>query len=592
MPSAWIQHVKRYASHNNITYKEALKLSKPSYSKYGVVSTEPSMIKLNLNDDQYNLTPLTINPSFKKGSHTTHNVNIKYNSYEAISDKPNTREQLQQNLNVDNEIIEPTKTRNKFIINEAKHKKNIQKIEAKYAKIKNTDMSKYLNKKPVTIKANEPKKNDSFSFLYEPTRVEIPKLSFNAPYNKLVYEEGIVPYTNIIIPKFKSPDEEINIYNTMIIKYQNLVIVLLASKMPEDDKEILLNECRENIKSLKDKILKIKGEHTSDKPIYSKFEKVKRPARKLPTSDYTKAKREQSQMGMNDINVNAKPIYSKFEKVKRPARKLPTSDYTKAQREQAQMGMEDINVSYKPVNKKTQVPIIQDEDQNEEIINYFNDAQYMDFRGYFNDNADLYALEDIVDFINNDDMSNRNKVSDLIRHKKIYDNIGELASKNLRRLQSKGGTEIYKIKKLENIEKTTSKYKKRIYKVQLEIGQEIGEEEIEADDKKLKKRDKQVTTIGQNEKQEDFIDELINLDNLISSFKYLKFKTKNDIQKYFIGLQNKIIEKKREISKSNLSLNDIAEQHKKYNELQTKLDKYVDILLTQFLSKKKREKKN
>lgn len=436
MPSAWIQHVKNYASHHNITYKEALKLSKPSYSLYGTVSTDPSMIKFNLNDDQYNLTAFKINPAFRKGEKTTHNVNVKYKSDETI----NKETRQQSNIYNVNEIIEPTKTRNKFIINEAKHKKNIQKIEAKYAKIKNTDMSKYLNKKPVTIKPNEPKKNDSFSFLYEPTSVEIPKVSFSAPYNKLAYEEGIVPYTNIILPKFKSPDEEINIYNTMIIKYQNLVVVLLASKMPEDDKEILMNECRENIKSLKDKILKIKGEHTSDKPIYSKFEKVKRPARKLPTSDYTKAQREQAQMGMEDINVNAKPV-----------------------------------------NKKTQVPIIQDEDQNEEI---------------------------------------------------------------------------------------------------------------EADDKKLeKKRDKHVTTLGQNKKEQDIIDDLIKSDYPISSLP-TNFKTKNQMQRYFIGLQNKIIEKKKEITKSNSSLKDRIEQHKKYDELQTKLDKYVDILSKQFLTKKKKEKNN
>ena len=421
MPSAWIQHVKNYASHHNITYKEALKLSKASYSKYGVISTDPSMIKLNLNDEQYNLTPLQINPAFKKGSHTTHNVNIKYNSDEAITDKTNQRpkrqtpeytERPESNIyNVDNEIIKPSKN-----YSSSKYKNQISKINTKYDKVKNTDMSKYLNKKAVTKKPNESTKNEFFSFLNEPTKVEIPKLSFSAPFKKLIYDEGIVPYTNIILPKFKSSDEEINIYNTIIIKYEDLITVLLFSKMPENDKEILMNECRENIESLKVKILKIKGEQTIDKPIYSKFEKVKRPARKLPTSDYTKSQREQQQMGMDDINISAKAV-----------------------------------------NKKTK-----------------------------------------------------------------------------------------------------------------------------------KKRDKHVDTLGQNKekKEQDIIDDLINSDYPMSMLRS-DFKTKDEIQRYFTGLSNKIIEKKKEIIK-NLSLYDQQKEAKIYDELQTKLDEQIDVLIRNLKASKKK----
>ena len=355
MPSNWIQHAKNYASQHNITYKEALKLSKPSYSKYGVVTTEPSQIKLNLNEDQYSLTAFKINPAFRKGDKTTHNVNIKYKSDELIDIGPKTiikdyiplEEYIPQNIQQKNITIKkssapqiyselatpifspygvsenpsrkkkvslehqtlekppayknlkpsytkfekvkrpakrlPTtdkakqqkeqeqmgmndfnissKPKNKFIINESKHKKNIQKIVDKYNKIKNTNMSKYLDKKPITPKPIESMKNDGFSFLYEPPNVEIPKVSFSAPFNKLIYDEGIIPYTNIIIPNYKSPDEYINILNDISIKYQNLKTVLMKSKMPAEDKEILINDCQKNIFSLTDKILKIQQEN-------------------------------------------------------------------------------------------------------------------------------------------------------------------------------------------------------------------------------------------------------------------------------------------------------------------------------------------
>ena len=33
MPSAWITHVKQYAKDNNISYKDALKKTSPSFKK-------------------------------------------------------------------------------------------------------------------------------------------------------------------------------------------------------------------------------------------------------------------------------------------------------------------------------------------------------------------------------------------------------------------------------------------------------------------------------------------------------------------------------------------------------------------------------
>ena len=104
MPSLWIQHVKSYARQYNIPYKEALKLAKPSYSKFGTVSTEPSHIKLKLNDEQYNLNTVAIKPTFKKGSTETHIVNIKYNSDEAIKIPPNP---LVPNIVENIEVIPP-----------------------------------------------------------------------------------------------------------------------------------------------------------------------------------------------------------------------------------------------------------------------------------------------------------------------------------------------------------------------------------------------------------------------------------------------------------------------------------------------------
>ena len=333
MPSPWIQHVKKYASDHNITYKEALKLSKPSYSVYGTVSTDPSMIKFNLNDDQYNLSAFNITPIFRKGDKSTHNVNVKYKSDETINKESKRQreeyiERPESNIYNVEGIIEPTKTRNKFIINDLKHNKNISKINAKYEKIKNTDMSKYLNQRPVMKKPNKSTKNDGFSFLYEPEKVEIPKLSFSAPFKKYFYEEGIVPYTNIIIPKFNSPDEEINIYNTIITKYKNLITVLNFLPLPENDKKTLMYECGVNINALTDKILKIQEEQVQ---------------------------REQPQIGMNDINVSAKPIKT---------REIPTlkSDFTSLKEmkdyfsiifnniENKSMDYEEMNVPQKEIN--------------------------------------------------------------------------------------------------------------------------------------------------------------------------------------------------------------------------------------------------
>jgi hypothetical protein len=550
MPSAWIQHVKRYASQHNITYKEALKLSKPSYSVYGTVSTDPSMIKLNLNDDQYNLSAIKINPAFRKGEKSTHNVNIKYKSDEIINKEGKPKAPIsQQNLNVDvspiikinqqkfnnpnqrpkrqtpeyterpesniydvneiieptktrntiiqhkiynpnqrpkrqtpeyterpesniydvNEIIEPTKTRNKFIINELKHKKNIQKIEAKYNKIKNTDMSKYINKKPITTKPNESKKNDRFNFLYEPASIEIPKLSFSAPFIKLIYDEGIVPYTNIILPKFNSPAEEINIYNTIIIKYENLVIVLLASGMPENDKQTLMNECRENIKSLKDKILKINNEQTQQ--------------------------REQEQMGMNDINVSYKPKKNKGS----TKRDIPTIN---------ELLNSDNPISLLKSDFKTK----------KERIDYFS----LIYKNIDNKRIDYNDMDKPYKEI-----------------KILYDNLNKLLH-------------------------TIDRYRDDI------INKEI-----------------HVDTLGQNKekKERDIIDDLMNSDYPMLMLRS-DFKTKDEIQRYFTGLSNKIIEKKKSLNTNN-SLSDKVKEARLYDELQAKLDKQSVVLVKNLKATKK-----
>jgi hypothetical protein len=403
MPSAWIQHVKKYASQHNITYKEALKLSKPSYSAYGTVSTDPSTIKFNLNDEQYNLTAIKINPAFRKGDITTHNVNVKYKSDETINKEPkNTiiqhkiynpyqrpkrqpaeynerpepesniydvneiieptktrnkiiqhkiynpyqrpkqqpaeynerpepesnvydineiieptktrnkiiqhkiynpyqrpkRQLAEYNINDINEIIEPTKTRNKiiqhkiynpyqrpkrqpaeyterpeaesniydvneiieptktktknkFIINDLKHNKNISKINAKYEKIKNTDMSKYLNKKPVMKKSAESTKNEYFSFLNEPPPQSI-RLPLKHPYYNIMTLEGIIPFDLIETPELKTREEQTKFLNGLLSQHKNLLKIIYNGKMENDDKKTLINECMVNIQTIEE----------------------------------------------------------------------------------------------------------------------------------------------------------------------------------------------------------------------------------------------------------------------------------------------------------------------------------------------------
>ena len=552
MPSPWIQHVKKYASDHNISYKEALKLSKPSYSIYGSVSTDPSTIKFNLNDDQYNLTAIKINPAFRKGDKTTHNVNIKYKSDETINKEPREREQIgmndidinpiikinqqkfnnpnqrpkrqiaeyterpesniynvkeiieptkinpiikinQQKFNNPNqrpkrqiaeyterpesniynvkEIIEPTKTRNKFIINKSKHKNQINKLTAKYEKIKNTDMSKYLNKKPVMNKPNKSTQNDAFSFLYEPEKVEIPKLSFSAPFKKYIYEGGIVPYTNIIIPNFNSPDEEINIYNTIITNYKNLITTLVFSKIPEDDKKTLMHECGENINLLTNKILKIQEEQSQRE---------------------REQGQEQEQKGMNDINVNNKPT-------------------------------------------KTQVPTIQ------ELLNTDNPTSLL--------KSKFKTQKERKDYF-------YNIFINIEKLRQYYDHM-DIPYKEIKILTDDLSTLLHSIEK----------YQDNII------------------DKEIKTRPKQEI------KQQDFIDELINT-NYPTSLLRTNFKTKDEIERYFEGLYRKIVEKKEEISKLNLSLNDKMPQFQKYYNLQTKLENRKVMLIKQMKESKKTSKKN
>jgi len=505
MPSPWIQHVKKYASDHNISYKEALKLSKPSYSIYGSVSIDPSTIKFNLNDDQYNLSAIKINPLFRKGDKSTHNVNVKYKSDETINKEPKQREQIgmndidinpiikinQQKFNNPNqrpkrqiaeyterpesdiynvkEIIEPTKTRNKFIINKSKHKNQINKLTAKYEKIKNTDMSKYLNKKPVMNKANKSTQNDAFSFLYEPEKVEIPKLSFSAPFKKYIYEGGIVPYTNIIIPNFNSPDEEINIYNTIITNYKNLITTLVFSKIPEDDKKTLMHECGENINLLTNKILKIQEEQSQ-----------------------REQGQEQEQMGMNDINVNNKPT-------------------------------------------KTQVPTIQ------ELLNTDNPTSLL--------KSKFKTQKERKDYF-------YNIFINIEKLRQYYDHM-DIPYKEIKILTDDLSTLLHSIEK----------YQDNII------------------DKEIKTRPKQEI------KQQDFIDELINT-NYPTSLLRTNFKTKDEIERYFEGLYRKIVEKKEEISKLNLSIDDKMPQFQKYYNLQTKLENQKVMLIKQMKESKKTSKKN
>ena len=496
MPSPWIQHVKKYASDHNISYKEALKLSKPSYSIYGSVSTDPSTIKFNLNDDQYNLTAIKINPAFRKGDKTTHNVNIKYKSDETINKEPREREQIgmndidinpiikinQQKFNNPNQrpesniynvegIIEPTKTRNKFIINKSKHKNQINKLTAKYEKIKNTDMSKYLNKKPVMNKPNKSTQNDAFRFLYEPEKVEIPKLSFSAPFKKYIYEGGIVPYTNIIIPNFNSPDEEINIYNTIITNYKNLITTLVFSKIPEDDKKTLMHECGENINLLTNKILKIQEEQSQRE---------------------REQGQEQEQKGMNDINVNNKPT-------------------------------------------KTQEPTIQ------ELLNTDNPTSLL--KSKFKTQEERW---DYFSVINNN-----------IEKKRRHNTDMDIPYKEIKILNDD----------LDILKQTIDRYQDNII------------------DKEIKTRPKQEI------KQQDFIDELINTNYPISLLR-TNFKTKDEIERYFEGLYREIVEKKEEISKLNLSINDKMPQFQKYYNLQTKLENQKVMLIKQMKESKKTSKKN
>ena len=104
-------------------------------------------------------------------------------------------------------------------------------------------------------------------------------------------------------------------------------------------------------------------------------------------------------------------------------------------------------------------------------------------------------------------------------------------------------------------------------------------------DKEIKTRPKQEI------KQQDFIDELINT-NYPTSLLRTNFKTKDEIERYFEGLYRKIVEKKEEISKLNLSLNDKMPQFQKYYNLQTKLENQKVMLIKQMKESKKTSKKN
>ena len=590
MPSLWIQHVKNYARHHNITYKEALKLAKPSYSKFGTVSTEPSQISLKLNDEQYNLNTIAIKPTFKKGSTETHIVNIKYNSDEAIKIPPNPLEvippnPLEENIeelaipiyselatpifspseskkpqrknNIYNveEIIEPQTTTitqhkiynpykqnkrqtpeytekqynndievNKFLLPSKKYKSQIKNINDKMNKIKNTDMSKYFNKKPITPKSN-PIYNDPFGL--ELVKPKIERLQKDHPFYDILTPTGIIPFELIETPEFNNDqDKKLNFLNKLLAQHIRLLNVFKNSRMEDEDKKTLINECMMNIQTiqkyifdveeLKDqenneikkitqhkniydtniKALKSNFETQkqqkeqaqmgmndfSDKPSYTKFEKEKRPTRRLPTTDKAKQQKEQAQMGMNDFSY--KPSYTKFEKAKRPTRRLPTTtDKAKQQKEQAQMGMNDI--------KEEDEEDEEQNEKNEEIIEYFNEPEgYADFTQYFNSNADLYAFEDLLNFLYNDEISDKEKVHDLIKEQKIYNNIQEIATQKVHELIKEGGTEKYKINKLVNIGKITEQYKKRIFKKRKELGQ--NEEDQRKEQEAIKEHEKQI----------------------------------------------------------------------------------------------------
>lgn len=379
MPSLWIQHVKSYARQYNIPYKEALKLAKPSYSKFGTVSTEPSQIKLKLNDEQYNLNTVAIKPTFKKGSTETHIVNIKYNSDEAIKIPPNPLEpnivenievippnplvpnieELQeyipqnkqmtpqdyiaelQNYNIqeattpavhnyknyyDNNIkalksqfetaqnkkhydsnikalksqietqkqqremnemgfndinIKPTKK--KFIINELKHIKDINKINAKMNKIKNMDMSKYLNK-PITPNPI-PKKNEHFDFLNEPPKPKFERLEKNHPYYDILTPQGIIPFEFIEHPEFNNDqDKKIKFLNKLLAQHINLLNIFKNSKMEEDEKKTLINECMMNIQIIQKYIFDVEElKKLEDIEINKIEQKNKEPINKEPS---------------------------------------------------------------------------------------------------------------------------------------------------------------------------------------------------------------------------------------------------------------------------------------------------------------------
>lgn len=397
MPSLWIQHVKSYARQYNIPYKEALKLAKPSYSKFGTVSTEPSQIKLKLNDEQYNLNTVAIKPTFKKGSTETHIVNIKYNSDEAIkippnplepnivenievippnplvpnieelqeyipqtiqhkninikrstpiyselaepiyspfgvSDKPNRKKKLnteyqtldkpaeyknikalksqfetaQNKKHYDSNIkalksqietqkqqremnemgfndinIKPTKK--KFIINELKHIKDINKINAKMNKIKNMDMSKYLNK-PITPNPI-PKKNEHFDFLNEPPKPKFERLEKNHPYYDILTPQGIIPFEFIEHPEFNNDqDKKIKFLNKLLAQHINLLNIFKNSKMEEDEKKTLINECMMNIQIIQKYIFDVEElKKLEDIEINKIEQKNKEPINKEPS---------------------------------------------------------------------------------------------------------------------------------------------------------------------------------------------------------------------------------------------------------------------------------------------------------------------
>ena len=403
MPSLWIQHVKNYARQYNITYKESLKLAKPSYSKFGTVITEPSQIKLKLNDEQYNLNTVAIKPTFKKGSTETHIVNIKYNSDEAIKIPPNPlvenipiEEQIPPNpleqippnplepiTPIYSELAEPIyspfgdvkpkkilnyqmlnqqyqkpKQQNNAIIkinqqkiynpyqkpkqqnnfkeeeeeenniynvegiikpskkyNSKQYKNEINKINAKMNKIKNTDMSKYLNK-PITPKPT-PKKNEYFDFLNEPPKPQFERLPKDHIYYDILTPYGVIPFDFIETPEFKGRDDQINFLNKLLKQHENLIIVLSKGKLPEDETQKLKAECNANIYKIENIMEQIKELKELENIEINKIEQNKKHydtnIKALKSKFETQKHQRETSQNKKHYDTNIKALKSQFE---------------------------------------------------------------------------------------------------------------------------------------------------------------------------------------------------------------------------------------------------------------------------------------